>query len=384
MGELLDVIIIGAGPAGLSSAKKLAENGFRVLVLEKEVKPNYEKLCAGYLPIAAFDRFNISTSIADYPVKGLKIVTRESEWTIELEDIVGYNLNRTKLAEYLANKVEKEGGEILTNTAVINVETRENTVIVHTGRDEASFKAKILVAADGAYSKIGSIVRGRFKSSELGLTTQVKAYSSKKLFMEISLKINIIFLGSDFSSFGYAWIFPKKGYVDAGLGALASRTKGLDLRKYLRKILSYYNLEEISKARYAPVPLTGPIDRIAMNRIILAGDSAGHVSPLTGEGIKFALLAGEMSAEAISAYLRKNIALHEVGKYYLSMLRKSFYRRFRLEKLILKFFKKGKMTSGKLLRDPKMREIIAKLYLDVEDTQRLVLASLPRLFKIFL
>ena len=378
MGELLDVIVIGAGPAGLSSAQRLAEDGFRVVVFEKEVKPNYEKLCAGYLPLAAFNYFEIPTSIADYPVKGLKIITKKSEWTVEFEDIVGYNLDRTRLAEYLAKRVEKGGGEVVTNTAVVGIKKREEVIVARTSESKEVYKAKIIIAADGAYSKIGSMIRGRFKNNELGLTTQVKAHRSKTL-SETSSNLNIIFLGSDFSPFGYAWIFPKKNHIDAGLGALASRTKGTDLKNYLARVLKYYDLEKTSEARYAPVPLTGPVRKVAMNRILLVGDSAGHVSPLTGEGIKFALLAGEMAAETVTTYLRGSIPLRDVGKLYLSKLQKSFYRRFKLEKFILRIFEKGKMTSGRLLKDPKMREIIAKLYLDVEDTPKLLLSSLSRL-----
>ncbi len=312
----------------------------------------------------------------------MKIITKKSEWTVEFEDIVGYNLDRTRLAEYLANRVEKSGGEVVTNTAVVNIEKKEEVIVVRAGEGKEVYKAKIVVAADGAYSKIGSMIRGRFKSNELGLTTQVKAHRSK-LLSEISSNLNIIFLGSDFSPFGYAWIFPKKNHVGAGLGALASRTKGIDLKNYLARVLKYYDLEKLSEARYAPVPLTGPLKKIAMDRMILAGDSAGHVSPLTGEGIKFALLAGKMAAEAVTAYLNRSISLHDIGNLYLSKLQKSFYKRFKLEKFILRIFERGKMTSGRLLKDSKMREIIAKLYLDVEDTPKLLLSSLSRLPRIF-
>ena len=89
-----------------------------------------------------------------------------------------------------------------------------------------------------------------------------------------------------------------------------------------------------------------------------------------------------MAAETVITYLRGSIPLRDVGKRYLSKLQKSFYRRFKLEKFILRIFEKGKMTSGRLLKDPKMREMIAKLYLDVEDTPKLLLSSLSRLSRI--
>ena len=103
-----------------------------------------------------------------------------------------------------------------------------------------------------------------------------------------------------------------------------------------------------------------------------------------GKGVKFAMLAGSMAAEAVAAYLRGEIPLRELGRRYLSKLEKTFYKRLRLEKLILRMFKERRLTSAKLLRDPKMRRVVAELYLDKRDTWELVLASLPRALRMLI
>lgn len=115
-----------------------------------------------------------------------------------------------------------------------------------------------------------------------------------------------------------------------------------------------------------------------VRRILLAGDAVGHVAPLIGEDIKFALIAGHLAAESIILYLRNHISLYELGRIYLSKLKKSFYKRFKLEKILLKMFVKRKISSAKMLNDSIMRRAIAELYTDRRELHKLVLASLLR------
>ena len=193
--------------------------------------------------------------------------------------------------------------------------------------------------------------------------------------------LNTVFLGSEYSPFGYAYIFPKRDRLDVGVGSLLSRAKGASLEKYLDKAAGHYGLTPESKPRYALVPLTGPVEKVCRGRVLLAGDSAGHVSPLVGEGIRFAMEAGSIAADAISSFLRGEFSLSELSRRYLAGLKKGFYRRLRLEKFLLRFLGRGRLTSTRLLRDPGMRRIVAELYLDMKDTQSLVLASIPRVLR---
>ena len=377
MNNTLDVIVVGAGPAGLMCAKKLAGEGFNVLVLEKREKPNYNKLCGGYIPAPVLTKFNIPVNIAERPIRGAKLVTREGEWLVEFNEVVGYNVNRTRFAEYLAKRVKRKGGDILTNTMVLDVKEYGNSVLVIC-KDKV-FEAKFVVVADGAYSRIGSRIRGRFRLEDLGIAVQVKCDIGERV--KEYINYNIILLGKEFSPFGYAYIFPKKEYVDVGVGSLALKaTKGI-LKTYLDKVVDYFNLKPLSKARYAPVPLVGPLENIVKGRILLAGDSAGHVSPLVGEGIKFSMIAGYLAAEAIILSLKHKISVSKVNKYYLSKLRKSFYTRFKIEKFLLKKFLRGELASSSLLKDGRMRRIVAELYLDKRDIKKLLISSLLIYFK---
>ncbi|RLF04509.1 MAG: hypothetical protein DRK00_06570 [Thermoprotei archaeon] len=379
MSEVLDAVIVGAGPAGLSAAVKLAEEGFRVVVLEREARPNFEKLCAGYVPARVFEEFEIPTSLAECSIRGLKIVSDRGEWIVEFDDVVGYNVSRTRLAEYLAGRVRSRGGEVLTSTPASRIVDGEHYATIYSRRGE--LKARIVVAADGAYSKTGGEIRGGFKPEDLGLAIQVKTALKPG---DLQLNLNVVMLGAEYSPFGYAWIFPKRSYLDAGLGALASRVRGSSLRGYLERLVEKFELEPLETARYAPVPLTGPLYNVARGRVLLVGDAAGHASPLTGEGIRFALLAGRIAAEAASLYLKNRIALREVYEAYVSKLKKSFYRRLRLDKLIVKVMERGKFASSRLLEDSGLRRMVAELYLDVKDTQYALLSSIPRLIRLLL
>ena len=290
---------------------------------------------------------------------------------VEFDEVVGYNVDRERLAEHLAGRVRRCGGEVLTGITALDVREEEScAAVVCRGK---SFRARVVVAADGVYSKVGSRVGGRFRPDQLGLAAQVKAALTGR-FAELGL--NTILLGGRYSPFGYAYIFPKASHLDVGVGALASRARGLG--GYLERVLEACELRAVSRVEYAPVPLVGPLSRVARGRVLLAGDSAGHIAPLTGEGIKFAMMTGRMAAEAAAAYLRGKATLREMGEIYLSRLRRSFYGRLRLERFILKLLRKGAVRSGRLMRDPAVRRAVAELYLDRRDTGSIVLSILPR------
>ena len=72
-------MVVGAGPAGLSCAERLTEGGFRVVVLERRARPNEGKLCGGYVPISAFEEFEISRGVAEFPVRGARLVYGDGE-----------------------------------------------------------------------------------------------------------------------------------------------------------------------------------------------------------------------------------------------------------------------------------------------------------------
>ena len=363
LGNMFDVIVVGAGPAGLVSAYKLLEEGYDVLILEREIRPNYNKLCAGYIPLEVFEKYNIPKGVADYAVYGVRFVADRKEWVVDFDAETGYNVDRNRFADFLATRVLKEGGIIENNSFVREVELKNSHAIVRV-RDR-EYTSRIVILADGVTSRIAASIRGRFKANDLGITIQTRINPTSN-FLKDNNRLNVILFGRQYSPFGYGWIFPKQRHLDVGLGTLISKAKGEKLEDYLTNILDHFNLEK-SEPRYFPVPLSGPLNKVAYNRMLLAGDSAGHVSPLTGEGIKYSMHAGELAAETIMEYLKNRIGIKDIRKYYLKRLKKSFYKKLRAEKIILSILASKRLSTSRMLEDEKARRIIAKIYTDMSN-----------------
>jgi len=370
---MFDVIIVGAGPAGLVSAYRLLEEGFNILILEKEIKPNYNKLCAGYIPSEVFEKYNIPKQIADHIVDRIKIVADKNEWVIDFYEEVGYNVDRNKFAEFLASRVLKTGGVIETSSFVKKFIEKDFYVSVIVNDKE--YSSKIVILSDGVCSRMAALIRGRYQSNNLGIAIQAKVNLNNH-FLKNNSKLNVILFGNLYSPFGYGWVFPKKTYLDVGLGTLVSKAKGKKLEDYLANILEYFTLEK-SSPRFYPVPLSGPLTNIARNRILLAGDNAGHVSPLTGEGIKYSMYAGDIAAETIIEYLKNRINIKDIRDSYLKKLKKSFYKKLRIEKLILSLLVRKSFSALKILENKETRRLIAEIYAD-RYRKNLILTLLKR------
>ena len=349
---VLDVIIVGAGPAGLVTA--LGLSGFSTRVYEALDKPNKDKLCAGFVPITVFEEFNLPKNLYRHEVTAFRFFKSAGDSVaVEFDDMVGGNVDRTEFAEYLAKLATSQGVELCTGIRVMDFRERDGYVEVVTG--EGVEKAKFLVISCGVKDRLPFKVISPFTRDRLGLCIQVDAPSKVDARGE-----NWIFYGEKYSPFGYAWIFPKDKVTSIGLGALISHIKS-NLRLYLAKLKEYHEFD-LNKARFHPVPLSGPIKNIATRRVLLVGDSAGHVSPITGEGIKYAMFAGREAAKAISMALRGDISVKDVRTVYLKGLSKTVFPDLRIGRMLMRIVERRMLKSSGLFKDREKLRAVAELY----------------------
>ena len=347
-----DAAVIGGGPAGLAAASHLAALGADVVLVDAGKPLNNGKPCGGYIPARLAERL-FPGQPPGYEVSAIHLVYQDREWTVELGETAGYNIPRRRLIEALERDARSSGAEIIQGcTATASVAGR--TVTVHACGE--AIRARVLVAADGAASRIGAAIRGRYTPETLGIALQAAAPRA-----DVPRGANTIMLGSSYSPGGYAWAFPKHGHVDIGVGALAAKAPGGTLSRYLARVAERLHAEPRGP-RYAPVPLSGP-RRAARGAVLLAGDAAGHVSPLTGEGVRYAIEAGWAAARAAWGYLRGRYGLPAMGARYHAYLWGSFYPGLWLERRLMEHFLAGG-GSGRLLGDPGARRVVAMLYAD--------------------
>ncbi len=273
------VVIVGAGPGGLSAASELAKNkGYEVTVLEKNARPSY-KVCGGGIH-PDFIKGYVSPDIMDREFESMILKTPKTSFAMEYgKQVFVGTLNRQRLNERLTEKARSAGAAVLFDKSV--KEIQEDKVVTDDGGE---FPFDYLIGADGATS----IVR-----KSLGLPTEEFLVAYQYM---IPGDYQNIEMHLDFKKFGitYSWIFPQKGVVSVGTGYAAAEKKSPEEIKRLRENFDTWCKERFSLegARFEGFTINYDYRGFEFGNIYLCGDAGGFASGLTGEGMKPAILTG--------------------------------------------------------------------------------------------
>jgi len=325
--DIADAIVVGAGPAGSAAAYYLATAGLDVLVLEKSRFPR-EKVCGdGLTPRAVKALTSMGVPIgADegwLRNKGLRIIGGggriELDWP-ELSNWPGFGLVRSRLDfdQTLARHAEQAGARVIEGCNVTGpvLDDRTGRIIGVTAQDasagkngpEQQFRGRIVVAADGNSSRL-SVSMGLRKRDDRPLGVAVRTYYTSPRHDDDYLEAWLDLWDGSSLLPGYGWIFGMgDGTSNVGLGLLntSESFQNIDYRALLRKWLAAMPPEWGFTEENRTQPIRGAALPMGFNRtphytrgLLLAGDSGGMVNPFNGEGIAYALEAGELAARTI-------------------------------------------------------------------------------------
>ena len=369
MDDTADVIVVGAGPAGCTTAYYLASAGLDVLLLEKTSFPR-EKVCGdGLTPRAVkclikmgvpFGGDGASTDGAGsgwIQNKGLRIigggVRIQLPWP-ELSAYPGFGLVRTRLDfdETLARTAEKAGARLREQTTVTGPLLDERTgritgVAATSEGSQRRFGARLVVAADGNSSRL-SVAMGLRKRDDRPMGVAVRTYYRSPRHKDDWLESWLELWDSGRLLPGYGWIFGVgDGTSNVGLGLLNTSASfgNTDYRSLLRRWLDGMPPEWGYQEDNRTQPVRGAALPMGFNRtphytrgLLLAGDAGGMVNPFNGEGIAYAMEAGEVAADVInSALARPDPASSErLLQEYPRILRESYGGYYTLGRLFVK------------------------------------------------
>ena len=318
--ESFDVIIVGAGPAGLKCAETLGNSKYRVLLLEKnsEVGP---KVCAGGLTGKDIEYLNLPQNLIDFQCNEINVHVNNSKFKIKNKDNFLYTVDRKNLGQWQLKKLEGfKNIEVRTKLRVTKIE--KNFIIVN----DKKISYRFLVGADGSSSIVRRYLGIKSKNVDVAIQYIIPTKKYKKF---------EVFFNSRLFSAWYAWIFPHKNYVSVGCGCNPKILPPKDLTRNFNEWLEK-NRIDISNAKYEAFILNYDYQGYQFKNIFLVGDAGGFASGLTGEGIYQALVSGE-----------------EVGKILLN----NNYKSKKIDEL-LKTKKKHNRLMNFLIRCGKFRTII--------------------------
>ena len=327
-----DVIVVGAGPAGASTAYHLAQAGVDVLLLEKAAFPR-DKICGdGLTPRAVKQLVGMGFDL-DAPGwqknHGLRIVGAghrlELPWP-ELASFPPYGAVRTRmdLDEILARHAEKAGARLMERTAVTGpvLDERTGRVVGVTAKpvddrgrrvgDEVSYRAPVVVACDGVSSRMATAM-GLERRENRPMAVAVRAYYETPRhddpWMESWLELWDGKPGDSNLLPGYGWIFGVgDGTANVGLGILntSAAFQTVDYKDLLVRWLAntpeewgFHEENLVGTIRSAALPMGFNRKPHYTRGMLLVGDAGGMVNPFNGEGIDYALEAGHVAADTI-------------------------------------------------------------------------------------
>jgi geranylgeranyl reductase family protein len=310
---MYDVIVVGAGPAGSTVAKKCAEQGLKTLMLEKSRMPR-EKVCSGMImgPVA---HALIKQEFGELPDEVLTNPSNLSGYTfhvpgIGIDKIDNFTLLtwRRDLDYWMSQKAQINGAEIWQEARVVEVKHQNESfsVIIKRGKDHQEVKAKFVVGADGATS----IVRkSLFPEFEMRYSQVIQEHYRG----EIELDSNYFhwFYPLELSPTSFS-VHHKDGLLIVDVGGRIGKTN--QLMQVVKDILSKsYHFDVNQKPVWkgsclVPIiyrELTSRSFKPAQGNALLVGDAAGFMIPVSGEGIgtgiKSALLAASSIKRAIAS-----------------------------------------------------------------------------------
>ena len=314
-----DIVVVGSGPAGATTARIAAENGLRVLLLDKRQELGAPIQCSGAVSRHALEEVGIQpdAEFIHEPIFGFGIYDeggnkkvldyRELKPEEYAEKPLGYVVDRRRFDRYLMTMAERAGVEVWLKAEALGYESIDGEYCRLKLRHynlEKEITATLIVGADGLQSQVGKWagLKTHIRINELASCLQfvVDQVETEELLEIIT--------GHRWAPGGYAWIFPKgHGYAEIGLGVIRTMTDHnaqWHLDHFIKNSFFRERFENsrILEVQGGGVPLAAPLETQYADNMILVGDAARHVNPITGGGIHTALSGGWIAGKFLSEH----------------------------------------------------------------------------------
>lgn len=323
--DVFDVLIIGSGPAGCGCALSLYRKGLKIALIDKEDFPR-DKVCGDAIPGPFFktlDRINphwgqMMRELAEKSEirSSRAIFSNGKSFTINWKTY-SYNAPRFHFDDYLRQMtIAETDTKVLPSDRLKHI-TDEGNYVTCTFASGQSYAARLVIGADGANSVVKRFIPNQPKG-DMMLAASVRAYVSGIEGLEPST--NECFYLKNYLP-GYLWIFPlADGQANIGFGMEIKQNANqgrLNLKALFLQILKEEpllaarckNMEYLTPIKGFGLPMYHRDIPISGSRILLCGDAASLIDPLSGHGIDYAFISGHLAAlQAIDCFTHNNFS----------------------------------------------------------------------------
>ncbi len=301
-----DVIVVGGGPAGSTTARRAAQQGLSVLLVDKEKFPR-AKPCAGGInePVEQSLDFNIDKVIHRrmygqtlFAPSGLRVDCSRPKRA-------GAMVMREEFDHLLLQKAEEAGAEVRTGERISKVSNSSERVMVETA-DGSVYTGSYLVGGDGVNSIVAKQIGfyDGWKGNTAAVAIEIEAEVGEEAVTRIcgvpydkeGTTIHIYFGPVPY---GYVWCFPKRSILSIGAGCRQDKAQNMraNFMAWFEKFKKVHNIQpKILSDSAARLPFLRAAKTTVKERSILVGDAAGFVNPFDGEGIQMAIKSGIIAA----------------------------------------------------------------------------------------
>lgn len=313
MNDRYDVIVVGAGPAGTTAARFAAEGGASVLVLEKDRDVGYPVRCGeavsheGVIQFIQPDPRWIAATVNRF-----RLVAPNGRSVVPRLDGTGYVLERRVFDYELAKLAASKGAEIVTKAYVYDLLQEGGGIAgvrVLVKDQRIDVRGSVVVAADGVESRVG-------KWAGIDTTCHIRDMEScaQMTLTGVDVEDDVLefHFGDEVSPGGYLWVFPKGNRTaNVGVGISVEHARTTSAVRYLeefvaRKFPGASMLTHIAGG----VPCATTCSTIVRNSVMLVGDAAHQVNPVSGGGIISGMIGGMLAGQTAAEALRNRDLSH--------------------------------------------------------------------------